>query len=100
MDKVVQQVRHWRDELINLSRRDRVLYYRATKSASLLIQEPSVGALVTVLQKPRQSWGFFFPPEPTDDPEEPEFGFYGEKRPEMEPQAPADDENTRSRRNT
>ena len=67
MDRVVEQVRYWRDELLNLSRRDRVLFYRPTRSASLLIQEPPVEDVVATLQGSRKGWGFFVPPEPEDE---------------------------------
>lgn len=92
MDRVVEQIRHWRDELINLSRRDRVLFYRPTKSASLIIEEPGVDRVVAVLERSNGSWGFFAPPEP----EEPREGD-GSEEPGVEteepdqPQRPADE---------
>lgn len=70
MDRVVEQVRHWRDELLNLTRRDRVLYYRATKTASLLVESPSVTEVIDRLRSARSAgWHFFIPPEPDEDEE-------------------------------
>lgn len=44
-----------------------MLFYRPTRSASLLIQEPPVEDVVATLQGSRKGWGFFVPPEPEDE---------------------------------
>jgi len=46
MDKKAQaklrlQLKKWRDDLINLSRTNRLLYFRHTKTASLEIERPT-----------------------------------------------------------
>jgi hypothetical protein len=61
-DRVLEQVRQWRDELISLSRRDRVLYFRPTKSATLLLKDPDPSAVLEGLGQ-NNGWGFFNPPE-------------------------------------
>lgn len=66
MDKVVEYVRTWRDELLNLSRRDRVLYYKPTKAASLLIREPSAVVLLDALRRGGLGWSFFYPPDESE----------------------------------
>lgn len=73
VERVREQVRHWRDELISLSRRDRVLYYRPTSAASLLIEHPEVETVLTVLARTNGSWSIYLPPvvEEVDDAEDP-----------------------------
>lgn len=61
MDRVVEQVRHWRDELLNLSRRDRVLYYKPTRRASLLIEAPTAVEVLAALQRGKRGLGFSYP---------------------------------------
>jgi len=74
IERVQAQVRRWRDDLINLSRRDRVLYYRPTQAASLLIEQPDLSSVVETLLE-RKPWDFYFPPElPELEP--------GERRPD------------------
>lgn len=61
-------MRHWRDELLNLTRRDRVLYYRPTKTASLIVEAPSAGEVVDRLRARRSTgWRFLIPPDPDED---------------------------------
>ena len=62
LDRVRAQVRRWRDDLINLSRRNRVLYYRPTPAASLLIERPDLDLVVKTLLN-RGSWEFYLPPD-------------------------------------
>lgn len=66
VDRVRDQVRLWRDELINLSRRDRVLYFRPTKSATLLIEQPGFGTVLTTLMTWSRGWDFYLPPDPPE----------------------------------
>jgi very-short-patch-repair endonuclease len=67
VDKVVEQVRHWRNELLNLSRRDRVLYYKPTRTASVVVDGPSAAEVVSWLRRnKRTGWRFFNPPDEVD----------------------------------
>jgi len=67
--RVIEQVRQWRDELINLARGNRLLYFRHTKSSTLEITvEPDEAAAVVRELLEGGSWRFFIPPDP--DPEE------------------------------
>jgi len=72
-EQVIRQVRHWRDELIALGRRNRVVYFRPTRSATLMLEQPSLGTIVNRLKQRSGSWGFYEPPAPPpveeDDPE-------------------------------
>jgi hypothetical protein len=65
--RVREQIQRWRDELINLARSNRLLFYRATKSSSLAIVDPPPDRLMSRLLQPgKGGWTFHFPPE---DPE-------------------------------
>jgi len=64
-DHVERRLEDWRRRLIDLSHRNRLIAYKATRATTLeivaptldeLLSEPDVGA----------PWGFFLPPEPDD----------------------------------
>lgn len=61
------QLDKWRDELVNLTRRNKLIYFKHTKASTLEIVAPSAGSIHAALQ--RGSWSFFLPP-PTDDGDE------------------------------
>lgn len=67
--KLDQRLKKWRDELINLSRTNRALYFRHTRSASLEITSPGSDEIARRLSGPASSnyWEFYFPPPPIDD---------------------------------
>jgi hypothetical protein len=55
------QVGVWRDELINLTRTNRLLYFKHTQSASIEITEPGMVKVFEQLQRDR-FWEFYDPP--------------------------------------
>ncbi|MEQ1698709.1 MAG: DUF3320 domain-containing protein [Ilumatobacteraceae bacterium] len=55
------QVGAWRDELINLTRTNRLLYFKHTQSASIEIVEPGMVKVFDLLQRDR-FWEFYEPP--------------------------------------
>ena len=54
------QLTTWRDELVNLTKRNRLLYFKHTKSSSLEIVEPAAESVFRGLPR---SWAFFRPPD-------------------------------------
>jgi hypothetical protein len=54
------QVSAWRDELINLTRTNRLLYFKHTQSASIEIVEPGMVKVFELLQRDR-FWEFYEP---------------------------------------
>jgi hypothetical protein len=48
-NRVVDQIHAWREDLINLNRNNRLLYFRKTKSSTLELLQPSVGELLARL---------------------------------------------------
>lgn len=79
-DLVRKQLDEWAKALIDLSRRNRLLYFRHLKSASLSFAQDS-RVVEERLERERGGWYFFLPPNPPTDSSEP-----------YEPGAPRDDE--------
>ncbi len=55
-----RRVAEWRDELINLTRQNRLLFFRHTRSASLEITAPASSTILTTLEQGRH-WEVFLP---------------------------------------
>jgi very-short-patch-repair endonuclease len=73
---VADQVRQWlkaqRDELINMSRRNRLLYFKHSASASLEIVSPGAAEVLDKLARSTSSyWNFNYPPEDDQSPRPP-----------------------------
>jgi very-short-patch-repair endonuclease len=64
-DRVREQVKAWARELIDLTRRNRSLYYRPTKRTTLEIMSPSAAEVFSALLDD-DSFTFFSPPPPVD----------------------------------
>lgn len=65
--KLDQQIDTWQKELVNLTRRNRLLYFKHTKSATLEIASPHVD---TVWKGLSGGWEFYVPPEDKRDEED------------------------------
>jgi very-short-patch-repair endonuclease len=65
--KLAAQLEKWQSDLINLTRRNRLVYFGHTKAGSLEIVEPSMVEVFTTLQ--RSGWDFVAPKDPEDDEE-------------------------------
>ena len=63
--RVVAQIRGWRDELIDLSKRNRLLNFRVTRSGSLTITEPASSVVLDRLSG--KGWRFHYPPLTVDE---------------------------------
>lgn len=60
-DRVVQQVQQWRDDLVNLTRQNKLLYFKHTKSSSLELSEPASVDILRVLESRPGRLEFFEP---------------------------------------
>ena len=70
-DRVREQIRRWRDELINLSRNNRLLYFRHAKASTIEIQSPEMATVVDTLEQGGR-WAFYEPsPEESKPPAPP-----------------------------
>lgn len=71
-ERVLRQIAAWREDLINLTRSNRLLHYKATKSSSFEILEPSFDeVLERLLGLAPESWSFFAPEQDEDEDGEP-----------------------------
>ena len=75
-DKLLQQLKKWRDDLVNLSRTNRLLYFRHTKTTSLEIEAPASDLIRERLKGSASSnfWGFYPPLPLPNGPSEPAGG--------------------------
>lgn len=51
--RVLEQLARWREDLINLSRTNRLVYFRRTKTSTLEIRSPLAGELLSRLSSTR-----------------------------------------------
>lgn len=58
--RLKEQLKKWRDDLINLSRTNRLLYFKHTKTASLEIERPGSAQVLSRLSS-RGGWSFYEP---------------------------------------
>lgn len=65
-DVVREHLARWAEDLIDLSRRNRLLYFHHTKATTFEFAQtaPEVEAGL----EGRRGWGFYLPPPPTEDP--------------------------------
>jgi len=62
--RVVEQLHQWRDDLINLTKTNRLLYFRPNRTSTIEILEPGPVEVFDRLLEPRHGgWGFFVPPD-------------------------------------
>ncbi|MCW3992699.1 MAG: DUF4011 domain-containing protein [Candidatus Bathyarchaeota archaeon] len=62
LSRVRRRVEDWRLKLIDLSRRNRLIYFRPTKRSNIHIERPSMGAIFERLVIKGRSWGIWQPP--------------------------------------
>jgi transcription elongation GreA/GreB family factor/very-short-patch-repair endonuclease len=62
-DRLRAQLGRWREDLIDLSRRNRLLWFRPTRATTFELRQPG---LRDIHQRTMagESWGFFLPPDP------------------------------------
>jgi hypothetical protein len=64
------QLSRWREELIDLSRRNRLLWFRATRATTFELRQPDLGAIHAATMA-GGSLTFFMPPDPAKPPSDP-----------------------------
>ena len=65
---VVSQLRRWAGDLVDLSRRNRLLYFKHTRTTSLQFAQDGFAVERGLSGR---GWEFFLPDPPPDDPDEP-----------------------------
>jgi hypothetical protein len=72
-ERVLAQIELWRKELVNLTRRNRLLNFKDTRSSTLgILREPDELADVVAHLLAGKSWQFFEPPDVAEGEERPE----------------------------
>lgn len=59
---VARRIEDWKQRLIDLTRRNRLLYFKPSKSASLTIAEPNAETVFDRLVVDEKPWTFWMPP--------------------------------------
>ncbi|MBC8225245.1 DUF4011 domain-containing protein [Candidatus Bathyarchaeota archaeon] len=66
--KVLRRVDDWKLKLIDLSRRNRLVNFRPTRSSSLRFQRPGIDAVFERLVVKDRAWAIWEPPEDSGEP--------------------------------
>lgn len=61
--KLHERIAEWRKKLVDLTRRNRLLYFRSTRSSTLQIIEPTMEEVFNRLVINDKPWHFYIPPE-------------------------------------
>ncbi len=69
MSRVAQRVEEWKRKIVDLSRRNRLLFFSRTRGSTLRITEPSLSEIFDRLVNLEEAWGFFMPPDAPEVPE-------------------------------
>src|SRR4030066_467332 len=64
--KVFQYIEEWKSRLIDLSRRNRLLYFKHAKMGNLSVSSPGAETVFTKLVHRKRSLEFWMPPEERD----------------------------------
>src|SRR5208283_2554248 len=68
----MKRVEDWKSRLIDLSKRNNLLYFHKTKRGSLAIPQPDQQAIFNALVLKKRRLEFWMPPEENKKPEQPE----------------------------
>jgi very-short-patch-repair endonuclease len=70
MSRVAQRVEEWKRKIVDLSRRNRSLYFARTRASSLKITEPAISEIFDRLVTSEKAWEFLMPPDSSETPTE------------------------------
>ena len=63
MSRVAQRVEEWKRKIVDLSRRNRLLFFSRTRGSTLRIAEPSLPEIFERLVNSEEAWEFLMPPD-------------------------------------
>src|SRR5208282_2146949 len=72
MNRVEQRVEEWKRKIVDLSRRNRSLYFARTRGSTLKITEPDLSEIFENLVNSEEPWEFCMPPDAPKAPEQSE----------------------------
>ena len=65
MGRVAQRIEEWKRKIVDLSRRNRLLFFARTRGSTLKIIEPTLLQIFDRLVNSEEAWQFFMPPDAT-----------------------------------
>ncbi len=68
MSRVAQRLEEWKRKIVDLSRRNRLLFFSRTRGSTLRITEPSLPEIFDRLVNSERAWEFFMPPDAQEIP--------------------------------
>lgn len=68
--KIEARIEDWKNRLVDLSRRNRSIYFRPSKSSSLEVEEPSMVEVFKRLVVSQKPWIIYYPEEAPEEEEE------------------------------
>ena len=63
MSRVAQRIEEWKRKIVDLSRRNRSLYFARTRGSTLKLTEPSLPEIFERLVNSEKAWEFYMPPD-------------------------------------
>ena len=66
------KIERWRQKLIDLSRRNRLLYLKRTRSSTLIVEQPGAETIFEHLVLQEKPWTFWLPPDEDEETEQAE----------------------------
>ena len=69
-DRINQRINEWKQRLIDLTRRNKLLYFQPGKGPALTIEQPSAETIFDQIYKKEKSWRFWLPPIPKKEKDE------------------------------
>jgi very-short-patch-repair endonuclease len=63
MSRVAQRIEEWKRKIVDLSRRNRSLYFARTRGSTLKLIEPSLAEIFEHLVNTEEAWEFYMPPD-------------------------------------
>jgi len=65
--QIARKIEEWQAKLIDLTRRNRGLYYKPTKSSTLVVSQPDAETVFDRLVVKQKGWQFWLPPEEKEE---------------------------------
>jgi hypothetical protein len=63
MSRVAQRIEEWKRKIVDLSRRNRSLYFSRKRASIVKLVEPTIAEIFDRLVITEKPWQFFMPPE-------------------------------------
>ena len=68
MSHVAQRIEEWKRKIVDLSRRNRSLYFTRARGSTLKITGPTISEIFDRLVNSEKAWEFYMPPDAPEAP--------------------------------